>query len=141
VQHPHPPIIVGGSGKRGTLEPALRFADEYNVTFAPPEDVARLKREVGDRLPVSLMIGFVVGATRDEALDRARQLYERVPRDVDFDTWLERYSAHSLVGSVDEVAARLREYERAGAERVMLQHLLHADLEPVRLIGERLGSA
>jgi alkanesulfonate monooxygenase SsuD/methylene tetrahydromethanopterin reductase-like flavin-dependent oxidoreductase (luciferase family) len=40
-----------------------------------------------------------------------------------------------LVGSVDEIAERLREYERAGCERVMLQHLLHADLEPVRLIG------
>jgi len=28
-----------------------------------------------------------------------------------------------------------RDYESAGCERVMLQHLLHADLEPVRLIG------
>jgi alkanesulfonate monooxygenase SsuD/methylene tetrahydromethanopterin reductase-like flavin-dependent oxidoreductase (luciferase family) len=61
-----------------------------------------------------------------------------VPRDVDFDTWLERYSARAIVGSVDEAAARLRAYEEAGAERVMLQHLLHTDLEPVRLIGERL---
>src|SRR5918912_876364 len=27
VQVPHPPLIVGGGGKRGTVEPALRFAD------------------------------------------------------------------------------------------------------------------
>ncbi|HET8527273.1 MAG TPA: TIGR03560 family F420-dependent LLM class oxidoreductase [Gaiellaceae bacterium] len=136
VQEPHPPIVVGGSGKRGTIEPALRFADEYNVTFASPEELARVKRKVGDRLPVSTMTGLVVGRTRDEALERARRLYGRVRRDVDFDTWLERYSTHSLVGSVDEVAARLREYADAGCERVMLQHLLHDDLEPVRLIGE-----
>src|ERR671930_574860 len=42
----------------------------------------------------------------------------------------------SLIGSVDEVAERLREYERAGCERVMLQHLLHDELEPVELIGK-----
>jgi alkanesulfonate monooxygenase SsuD/methylene tetrahydromethanopterin reductase-like flavin-dependent oxidoreductase (luciferase family) len=48
---------------------------------------------------------------------------------------------HSLIGSVAEVAARLREYEQAGCERVMLQHLLHADLEPVRLIGRELSPA
>jgi hypothetical protein len=42
---------------------------------------------------------------------------------------------------VDEVAARLREYERAGCDRLMLQHLLHTDLEPVRLIGRELAPA
>jgi alkanesulfonate monooxygenase SsuD/methylene tetrahydromethanopterin reductase-like flavin-dependent oxidoreductase (luciferase family) len=111
------------------------------VTFAPPDELARVKEKIGGRLPVSVMVGFVVGETRDEALDRARTLYGRVPRSVDFETWLGRYGAGAIVGSVDEAAARLREYERAGAERVMLQHLLHTDLEPVRLIGERLRAA
>ena len=136
LQRPHPPILVGGSGKRGTLEPALRFADEYNLVFAPPDELARVKREVGDRLPVSTMTGLIVGTTRDEALERARELYGRVRRDVDFDAWLARYSERAVVGSVDEAAARLREYADAGCERVMLQHLLHADLEPVRLVGQ-----
>jgi len=40
-----------------------------------------------------------------------------------------------------EVVARLREYERAGCDRVMLQHLLHTDLEPVRLLGRELAPA
>ena len=136
VQRPHPPILVGGSGKRGTLEPALRFADEYNMPFVSPDELARVKHEVGDRLPVSTMTGLVVGATREDALGRARELYGRVPRDDDFDAWLARYAERSIVGSVDEAAARLREYADAGCERVMLQHLLHADLEPVRLVGE-----
>jgi F420-dependent oxidoreductase-like protein len=141
LQRPHPPIIVGGSGKRGTLEPALRSADEYNMPFVSPDELAAVKRKVGDRLPVSTMTGCIVGETRDDALDRARTLYDRVPRDVDFDTWLERYGARAIIGSVDEARARLHEYEAAGAERVMLQHLLHTDLEPVRLIGERLRPA
>ena len=82
------------------------------------------------------MTGCLIGDTRADALERARQLYERVPREPSFDDWLGGYSQRALIGSVDEVATRLREYETAGCERVMLQHLLHADLEPVRLIGQ-----
>jgi len=137
LQQPHPPLIVGGSGKRGTVEPALRFADEYNAPFVSPEEFAAIKATVGD-LKASTMTGCIIGETRDDALDRARTLYGRVQRDVAFDTWLERYAARAIIGSVDEAVARLREYARAGAERVMLQHLLHTDLEPVRLLGERL---
>jgi F420-dependent oxidoreductase-like protein len=138
LQQPHPRILVGGSGTRGTVAPALRFADEYNTPFVSPAEFARVKAKV-PRLPVSTMTGCIVGETRNDALDRARTLYDRVQRDVDFDTWLERYAARAIVGSVDEAIARLAEYRAAGAERVMLQHLLHTDLEPVRLIGERLA--
>ena len=145
MQQPHPPLLVGGSGTRGTAEPAARFADEYNTPFASPEDFARIRAKVesacertGRTLRYSTMTGCLIGETRADALERARQLYERVPREPTFDDWLDAYSQRALIGSVAEVAERLREYERAGCERVMLQHLLHADLEPVRLIG-RLG--
>ena len=147
VQEPHPPIIVGGSGTRGTAEPAARFADEYNTPFVSPDEFARIKNKVeaacaetGRTLRYSTMTGCLIGETRDDALERARQLYGRVQRDADFDTWLSGYSQRALIGSVDDVAERLREYEDAGCERVMLQHLLHADLEPVALIG-RLGAS
>ena len=74
---------------------------------------------------------------RRRARPRAATLRAR-PRDAELRHWLAGYSRAGTLGSVDEVAERLREYERAGCERVMLQHLLHTDLEPVRLIG-RLG--
>jgi F420-dependent oxidoreductase-like protein len=130
-----PRIVVGGSGKRGTVEPALKFADEYNTPFVSPDEFARIKANIPG-LPVSTMTGCILGETRDDALDRAHTLYARVRRDVDFDTWLDRYAQRAIVGSVEEAATRLREYAAAGCERVMLQHLLHTDLEPVRLIGE-----
>ena len=135
VQQPHPPIIVGGSGTRGTAEPAARFADEYNAPFVTPDEAAAIRARVPS-LRFSVMTGCIIGATRADALERAQLLYGRVQRDVDFDTWLARYSERAVVGSVDEVAARLREYEPAGCERVMLQHLLHTELEPVRLIAQ-----
>jgi F420-dependent oxidoreductase-like protein len=145
VQRPHPPIIVGGSGTRGTAEPAARFADEYNTPFASPDEFVRIREKVeraceatGRTLRYSLMTGCLIGESRDDALERARQLYGRVPRADDFDAWLARYAERAIIGSVEEVAERLGDYARKGCERVMLQHLLHADLEPVALIG-RLG--
>jgi F420-dependent oxidoreductase-like protein len=142
LQEPHPPILVGGSGTRGTAEPAARFADEYNTPFASPEEFAGIRAKVqsackdtGRTLRYSAMMGCLIGDTREDALERARTLYDRRPRDAGFDDWLAAFTERAVVGSVDEVATRLRAYEREGCDRVMLQHLLHTDLEPVRLIG------
>lgn len=140
VQQPHPPILVGGSGKRGTVEPALRFADEYNTPFVTPEEAAAIRPRVAP-LRFSVMTGCIIGSTHEEALERARDLYGRRPRDDAFDDWLAAYSERALFGSVDEVATRLHEYEQAGCDRVMLQHLQHTDLEPVRLIGRELSAS
>jgi F420-dependent oxidoreductase-like protein len=140
VQQPHPPIVVGGSGGRGTVEPALRFADEYNTPFVSPEDAARIRAKVPG-LRFSVMTGFLVGETHEEMRERAHELYSRRPREQSFEDWLAGYAERCVVGSVDEVVARIREYEAAGCERIMLQHLLHADLEPVRLLGQAVAPA
>jgi F420-dependent oxidoreductase-like protein len=140
VQTPRPPLIVGGSGGRGTVEPALRFADEYNTPFVSPEDAAAI-RERTRPLRFSVMTGCLIGETRDDALERARALFFRRPRETTFEEWLPRVEAVSVVGSVDEAVERLRAYADAGCDRLMLQHLLHTDLEPVRLIGRELGPA
>jgi F420-dependent oxidoreductase-like protein len=139
VQQPHPPILVGGSGKRGTVEPALRFATEYNSPFVTPEEAAAIRRKV-EPLPYSVMIGCVIGETHSDAIERAQALYGRRPRDAGFDEWLAGYAQRAVVGSVDEVASQLGKYEQAGCHRVMLQHLQHTDLDAVRLIGS-LSSA
>ena len=149
VQQPRPPLIVGGAGRPGTLRPAVRWADEYNTPFATVEDLrairARLDRALRDEgrdpatMRFSLMTGLLVGETRADALDRARELHARQPRDQGFDDWLHHHSKAALVGSVDEVGERLRTIEATGVDRVMLQHLLHEDLEPVRLIGRDLA--
>jgi len=138
VQQPHPPLLVGGGGKRGTVEPALRFADEYNTPFVTVEEAAAIRSKV-EPLRFSVMIGCLIGATRAEALERAQELYGRRPREASFDDWLAGYAQRAVVGSVDEVADQLRAYADAGCDRVMLQHLLHTDLEPVRLIGRDLA--
>jgi F420-dependent oxidoreductase-like protein len=141
LQQPHPPLLVGGSGTRGTAEPAARFADEYNTPFVSPDDFARIKANVeraceatGRTLRFSTMTTCLIGATHDDAMERAHHLYGRIPRQASFDEWLDAYRKRSVIGSVDEVAEQLRRYE--GCDRVMCQHLLHDDLEPVALIAE-----
>jgi alkanesulfonate monooxygenase SsuD/methylene tetrahydromethanopterin reductase-like flavin-dependent oxidoreductase (luciferase family) len=132
-----PNLIVGGSAKPGTAVPAARFADEYNTIFASPDEAARRRGIVSDAcdqagrpmLTFSLMTQCILGADRDDVERRRRRVAERTGSEP------ERRSDTTLVGTLDEVRARLREYEDAGVERVMAQHLLHDDLEMVELLG------
>jgi alkanesulfonate monooxygenase SsuD/methylene tetrahydromethanopterin reductase-like flavin-dependent oxidoreductase (luciferase family) len=131
-----PNLIVGGSAKPGTVGPAARFADEYNTIFVPPEEAARRRQLVAEAceqagrpmLTFSRMTQYILGADRDEVERRRRRVEQQTGRAP------EQRSDQTLVGTVDEVRARLREYEDAGVERVMAQHLLHDDLELVELL-------
>jgi alkanesulfonate monooxygenase SsuD/methylene tetrahydromethanopterin reductase-like flavin-dependent oxidoreductase (luciferase family) len=87
----------------------------------------------------SIAIHCVIGTTRDEALDRAHGIYQLPPRDQDFDDWFAGFTENWLVGSPEEMAAELRPYAEAGADRLMIMHILHRDLESVQLIGEELA--
>ena len=59
----------------------------------------------------------------------------------DVDAWLAAPPGAWIVGTADDVAGRLAELRDAGLARVMLQHLLHTDLETVALIGRKPASA
>jgi alkanesulfonate monooxygenase SsuD/methylene tetrahydromethanopterin reductase-like flavin-dependent oxidoreductase (luciferase family) len=142
-------IVVGGSAKPGTAHPAARFADEYNMLFRPLAELRdRLRAldeacERANRDPAtlrrSLMAPIVVGRDERELQESARRIgaiYERDPKDV-----LERNGDHAPIGTVDQVAERLRALEELGYERVMLQHLAHRDLDTIAMIGRELAPA
>jgi alkanesulfonate monooxygenase SsuD/methylene tetrahydromethanopterin reductase-like flavin-dependent oxidoreductase (luciferase family) len=136
-----PNLIVGGSAKPGTVGPAVRFADEYNTIFCPPEEAGRRRAAVAEAceragrepLTFSLMTQCIVGVDRGEVEERRRRVGDLTGR------MPEERSGSTIVGTVDEVAERLHEYEEAGVERVMLQQLLHADLEMVDVVGRELA--
>jgi F420-dependent oxidoreductase-like protein len=143
------PLLVGGSAKPGTTGPAVRFADEYNTFFATTDELRERKAsldEACDRagrdpstLRYSLMAPCVVGADESSLRESARRVgarFGREPNEV-----LERYGERGPVGTVDQVVERLRAIEQIGYERVMLQHLVHDDLETVALIGRELAPA
>ena len=152
VQRPHPPLIVGGSAGPRSAALAARWADEYNTTYVTPEE-ARERRAGLDRaceregrdpatLRFSMMNGFLIGSDRDDLRERARRLAEwRGHRDqaaADIDGYLAALAKPWIVGTPDEFVARLREYEAAGIEAVMLQHHLFADYNALELIGREV---
>jgi F420-dependent oxidoreductase-like protein len=134
--HPKPvqarvPLIMGGNARPRASALAARWADEYNTIYATPDEcrerranIAAACEEAGrEPLPFSLMTGVLVGADRAELEARARR---QAPSDA------------FISGTPDEAIARLKLFEEAGVERIMLQHLLHDDLEMVELIGREI---
>ncbi|HZD72974.1 MAG TPA: TIGR03560 family F420-dependent LLM class oxidoreductase [Actinomycetota bacterium] len=151
VQRPRPNLIVGGGAGARSAALAARWADEYNTLLAPPEECARRRQRVAsawdeagrdpDTLRFSLMTGCVVGSDRAELRERVGRLLDRTGRGGTPQAMIESPPAHMLLGTVEQVAERLRAYEAAGVQRVMLQHLVHDDLEMVGLIGDSLVPA
>ena len=144
-----PHLIVGGSGLSGTLDPAAKWADEYNTIFATPQQCAERReklfraceREGRGPIPLSLMTACAIGRTPEEARERIRRRLERAGQQVDPDEYKAARGGAAVLGTLEEAAEQLRAYERAGIERVMLQHLDHRDLELVALIGRELAPA
>ena len=149
LDRPELPILVGGSAKPGTAVPAVRFADEYNALFGTLDQVRQRKQLLdeackrGGRDPstlrYSLMAPCVIGRTEQQVSESARRIgarFGRSPEDV-----LERYREHGPVGTIAEAVERLKQIEEIGYERVMLQHLVHDDLDTVALIGRELAPA
>src|SRR6266545_3970517 len=82
-----------------------------------------------DTLRFSLMTTCVVGRDRAELRERLGRLLDRTGRGGTAEALIESAPEHWLLGTVDQVAERLRGYEAAGVQRVMLQHLVHDDLD------------
>jgi F420-dependent oxidoreductase-like protein len=149
VQRPRPPLILGGSGGPRSLALAARLADEYNTVSKTAAECAELRhklddacrREGRDPIPLSLMTGWLAGEDRAELLDRAGRLAEWRGEHGKAEDFLRNLPQSWLAGTLDELDGRLLELEEAGVERVMLQHLLHRDLDAVEEIGRRWGLA
>jgi F420-dependent oxidoreductase-like protein len=140
VQQPHPPVIVGGKGKRRTPELAARFATEFNVPFATVDDVAaqfaRVDRACAEagRDPATLARSVAqmtcVGRDDAEVARRAEALGKKVDELNPFD----------LTGTVAQVVDQLGTWQqRTGLSRFYLQILDLADLDHLELIAAEVA--
>lgn len=152
---PHPlqspvPLIIGGSSGSRSAALAARVADEYNHVMASvddlPERQARLDaacEQVG-RDPATLarsqMTGCVVGHTQEQVLARVERVMAKAGAEGDPTSFVEQQTGRWVIGTVEEVRDQLGRLEELGVERIMLQHLVHEDLEMVALIGDELVS-
>jgi alkanesulfonate monooxygenase SsuD/methylene tetrahydromethanopterin reductase-like flavin-dependent oxidoreductase (luciferase family) len=81
------------------------------------------------------------GSDATGAAPRAQRLVDRGYEAGDGASALAENRDRWVCGSVDEAVARLRDLAAAGVERMMLQHLLHDDLDAVELFGRELVPA
>jgi len=140
VQRPHPPVIVGGKGKRRTPELAARFAGEFNVPFAPVDEVEAQFRRVDDacaavgRDPAELIRSVAqttfVGRDDAEVARRAEAIGQKP----------DELGSFHLGGTVAQVVDQLGTWrERTGVSRFYLQILDLADLDHVELIAAEVA--
>lgn len=139
AQRPHPPVIVGGHGKRRTPALAARFADEFNVPFADLDTVATQYRRVDEacaergRAPGEIVrsAALVLCCGRDEA-QLARRA-DAIGRDVD------ELRANGAAGTPAEVVDTIGRYAALGARRIYLQVLDMSDLDHLELVASEVA--
>jgi F420-dependent oxidoreductase-like protein len=138
VQHPGPPLIIGGWGAKRTPRLAAQYAAEFNVPFPPLEafapqcDKVRAACTAVGRDPESMIhsVCLVVCCGADEAeIARRAAAIGREPAEL---------RDNGAAGTPAEVVARLQQFADAGAQRVYLQCLDLTDLDHVRLIGDEV---
>ncbi|CAB4876253.1 unannotated protein [freshwater metagenome] len=139
LQHPHPPIIIGGGGPVRTPQLAALFADEFNTPFLQPDDAAQQFARVDqacervDRDPASIQhtSALIVCCGEDEGAvaTRAKAIGWAV----------EDLKAFGACGTPAQVAERISQWRDAGATTAYLQVLDMSDLDHVRLIGNEVA--
>jgi F420-dependent oxidoreductase-like protein len=141
VQHPHPPILIGGGGKVRTPNLTARFASEFNMPFASLEETSEQFNRVtaaceahgrrADSLVLSAAQVLCVGESETEIARRAQRI-GREPAEL---------RASGLAGTVDEVLAKIEAFGEIGARRMYLQVMDLHDLDHLRLVAERIVPA
>lgn len=132
------PVLVGGHGKKRTPALAARFASEFNLGFPQIGDItagfARVRqacRDIGREpadLTYSVALVACVGADEAEVTRRAAAI-GREPAEL---------RASGVAGTPAEAAARIREVQEMGVQRVYLQILDLHDLDHLDLIAREV---
>ncbi|TDO45298.1 F420-dependent oxidoreductase-like protein [Kribbella sp. VKM Ac-2527] len=138
VQQPHPPIIVGGAGKKRTPALAAKYAAEFNAGFRSVEETTAMFERVraacraGGRDPQTLALStahtVVVG--KDDA--QVKQRAAAIGRDV------EDLKQNSVAGTPSEVVDRLGQFAEVGSQRQYVQIMDLADLDHLDLIASEV---
>jgi alkanesulfonate monooxygenase len=134
VQHPHPPVIIGGTGPRRTPMLAARFANEFNLPpfqgpTATAESFARVRAACDDAgrdpatLELSVTLTTVCGTDSDEVERRGTVSPPQ-------------FANADLVGTPRQVVEQLMAYRDVGATRAYFRVLDLRDVEQIALLGE-----
>jgi len=144
------PLLMGGKGLKRTIPLVAREATEWNLSrldadmFRDRRDALdQCCREIG-RDPAtihrSVMTSYIIGRDRADQLERAAQVREVVPdlKSLRPEEVLENRNGPWLVGTPEEIAAKIREHSKLGVDLFMLQHFLLDDSDALDLLGKEV---
>ncbi|UIJ63901.1 LLM class F420-dependent oxidoreductase [Amycolatopsis acidiphila] len=131
AQHPHPPVIIGGSGPKRTPAIAARFADEFN---------GALGGDLRERFAVFARACEAIGRDPDDARRSAvlPVACGRTPAEVERRGAVmgsDLMRANASIGSPAQVTERIAGLREAGADTVYLHIYDIHDLEHIALLG------
>ncbi|HEY5111454.1 MAG TPA: LLM class F420-dependent oxidoreductase [Acidimicrobiales bacterium] len=140
VQSPRPPIIIGGHGQKTTPRLAAKFADEFNVPFAP-FDVSKSQFELVDgacakigRDPESMIRSVALVTCCGQSQTELGRRASKIGREVS------ELSKNGLAGSPQEIVEKIATYRDIGVSRIYMQILDIGDLEHVDLIASEIAA-
>jgi F420-dependent oxidoreductase-like protein len=134
VQQPHPPVIIGGSGKKKTPALAAKYAAEFNANFCAVEAAGELFQRVQaacttigrDPKSLTLSTAHTVVVGKDDA--EVKQRADAIGRD------LEDLKRSQIAGTPAEVVDRLGQFAAVGSQRHYVQIMDLHDLDHLDLI-------
>ncbi len=138
TQQPHPPIVIGGSGKRRTPSLAARFATEFNANFTTPANGAELFARVRTACEAIGRDPSTLGFSAAHTVCCGRDDAEVVRRAAAIGRDPDEMRANAVAGTPEEVVAQLQRWRDAGASRFYLQVLDLDDLDHLALIAEQV---
>jgi alkanesulfonate monooxygenase SsuD/methylene tetrahydromethanopterin reductase-like flavin-dependent oxidoreductase (luciferase family) len=139
---PKVPVMIGGTGRKKTLRTLARYGDMWNA-FGTPAEVAELDGVLRDHCTAvgrdhreiqrTINLWIVI---RDDPSEAERVWGEAMAHnDVPREEWTEE--SRPIIGTPEQVAARLREYAAVGFDGLIAEIPSPFDHETIeRLIGE-----
>ncbi len=136
-QSPHPPIIIGGRGKKRTPALVAKYAAEFNTPFVPENEApeiydrifeacAAIGRTEMPRLSAALA---VCAGSDDAQVDKRAAAIGRKSDEL---------RENGIAGTPAEIIDKLNRYEAMGVSRIYMQLLDIHDLDQVDFIGSEI---
>jgi F420-dependent oxidoreductase-like protein len=143
VQMPHIPLLIAGGGERVTLKLVTKYADACNIIGLEPENIARKFniilehcKNVGrdyNSIHKTILMNCSIDDDENIAFERAKAAnYARNAGGEEF------IKTKSLVGTPQQIADRLKEYEAVGVQEVILYFPQEKRTEQLHMFAEKI---
>jgi alkanesulfonate monooxygenase SsuD/methylene tetrahydromethanopterin reductase-like flavin-dependent oxidoreductase (luciferase family) len=148
IQKPHPPIMVGGAGKR-LMKVAARHATRYNHPFGTPDildekikllrENCKLIKRNHEEIENSVLLRVLIGKDKDDVKDIVFRLKKKNESIAEF---IMRSQDSIALGTPDEVSNHMQQYVKIGINYFIVNFIgLSKSLDMLSLFSRKVRPA